>query len=80
MKFDVFLDKPVTFRVDKLPQEVSGIVAVSELGEAWVKLLPLVQFSAEEKKTAVSIKTALHIVADDVRAVNELDIEKHGEK
>ena len=79
MKFDPFLGKPVTFRVKDLPQEVSGTVATSVLGEDWVALLPLTQFTPEEKKAAFSLKIAMHIIADDVRVVNELEIEKHGE-
>lgn len=79
MKFDIFLGKPVTFRVKDLPQEVSGTVASSALGDEWVALLPLTRFTPEEKKAAFSIKTAMHIIADDVKVVNELEIEKHGE-
>jgi len=79
MKFDIFLGKPVTFRVKDLPQEVSGTVSTSSLGDEWVALLPLTQFTPEEKKLAFSIKTAMHIIADDVKVVHELEIEKHGE-
>ncbi len=79
MKFDTFLGKPVTFRVKDLPQEVSGIVTASALGDDWVALLPLTQFTPEEKKAAFSVKIAKHIIADDVKVVDELEIEKHGE-
>jgi hypothetical protein len=78
--FAVLLGKSVALRVKDMAQEVSGIVAESELGSNWIKLLPLVQFTEEEKQSAISSKIAMHIIADDVRVVNELEIKVNGEK